>query len=135
MVCDLACDFQELYDTIAEDKESRLCLRTTCCGNVKVGLLTHVTAKVGVGEGRRGGGGGICGSNVGVESFLLAAIIKRLIFTPYRVSDEHLELSTCVCRHMVCKSFSKPITLLLLGIHSTKYGEFLFCAFHASNIC
>ena len=48
--------------------------------------------------------GGICGSNVGVENFVLAAIIMRLVLTPYRVSVERLYLSTCVCRHLVCKS-------------------------------
>ena len=58
MVCDLACDFQELDDIVAENKESRLCLRTTSCRNVRTGLLIHVTAKE----------GGICESNVGKSS-------------------------------------------------------------------
>ena len=106
MVCDLACDFQELGDTVAEDKEPRLCLRSTCCRNVRAGLLVHITAK----EGGKVLDSGICGSNVGVESFLLAAIIKRLVFTPYRVSVERLDLSTCVCRHIMCKTCNKLIT-------------------------
>ena len=54
--------------------------------------------------------GGICGNNAGVESFLLVAVILRLVFTSFRESVERLDLSTCVCRHLVCKSCNKPIT-------------------------
>ena len=33
----------------------------------------------------------------------------RLVFTPFRVSVERLDLSICVCRHLLCKSCNKPI--------------------------
>ena len=53
--------------------------------------------------------GGICGSKAGVESFLMVVIL-RLVLTPFRVSVERLDLSPCVCRHLVYKSCNKPIT-------------------------
>ena len=34
----------------------------------------------------------------------------RLVFTPFRASVERHDLSTCVCRHMVCKTCNKLIT-------------------------
>ena len=35
---------------------------------------------------------GICGSKTGVESFLLVTVIERLVFKPFRVSSERLDI-------------------------------------------
>ena len=43
-----------------------------------------------------------------MQRFLLVAIVLHLVFTPSHVSAERLDLSICVCRHLVCKSCNKP---------------------------
>ena len=45
---------------------------------------------------------------VQVQRTLLVAIVLRLVFTPSHVSVERLDLSICVCRHLVCRSCNKP---------------------------
>ena len=42
---------------------------------------------------------------VQVQRKLLVAVVMHLIFTPFCISVERLDLSICVCRHLVCKSW------------------------------